>query len=367
MSGVDYVFVAVVGSRFLLPLLIPRYPLPAVIGCLLLDGVDQTIFQAFGYDPPGYQSYDKAMDVYYLAIAYLATMRNWASMPAYDVGRFLYFYRLVGVVVFELSQVRAMLLVFPNTFEYFFIAYETVRTRWRPLRVTLKWWVITAAAIWIFVKLPQEYWLHVAQLDLTDTLRDYSWAWPLLISLLLLLAAVLWFVVRPRLPEPDWDLRLPADPLPEAINTAAEQAAWRATSGRVVSWVTLEKVVLVGLISIIYAQTLPGIHATNLELFAFIAVFVVLNTAIGIAFARRGRSIESATLAVLARLLVDVVIVVVARWLAGSDSSSWNVIFFLGLISLITTLHDRWQPVLAYRRSTPTSSAGPVAVEGAGA
>ena len=124
MSGVDYVFVAVVGSRFLLPLLIPRYPLPAVIGCLLLDGVDQTIFQAFGYDPPGYQSYDKAMDVYYLAIAYLATMRNWASMPAYDVGRFLYFYRLVGVVVFELSQVRAMLLVFPNTFEYFFIAYE---------------------------------------------------------------------------------------------------------------------------------------------------------------------------------------------------------------------------------------------------
>src|SRR6478735_1977985 len=324
MSGVDYVFVVVVGSRFLLPLLIPRYPLTAVIGCLLLDGVDQTIFQAFGYDPPGYQSYDKAMDVYYLAIAYLATMRNWASLPAYDVGRFLYFYRLVGVVVFELSQVRAMLLVFPNTFEYFFIAYETVRTRWRPLRVTLKWWVITAAAIWIFV-------------------------------------------VLPRLPEPDWDLRLPADPLPEAINTAAEQAAWRATSGRVVSWVTLEKVVLVGLISIIYAQTLPGIHATNLELFVFIAVFVVLNTAIGIAFARRGRSIESATLAVLARLLVDVVIVVVARWLAGSDSSSWNVIFFLGLISLITTLHDRWQPVLAYRRSTPTSSAGPVAVEGAGA
>ena len=73
------VFVLVVGTRFLLPLLIPRYPLPAIVACLVVDGVDQTIFQAFGYDPPGYQGYDKAMDVYYLAIAYLATMRNWTS------------------------------------------------------------------------------------------------------------------------------------------------------------------------------------------------------------------------------------------------------------------------------------------------
>ena len=44
---------AVVFGRLLLPLLILRYPLPALIGCLVLDGVDQTIFQLFGYDPPG--------------------------------------------------------------------------------------------------------------------------------------------------------------------------------------------------------------------------------------------------------------------------------------------------------------------------
>ena len=115
---------------FLIPLLIPRWPLPAIIGCLVLDAVDQTIFQAFGYDPPGYQSYDKAMDVFYLAIAYLATMRNWQNVAAYSVGRFLYFYRLAGVFLFEMTGARAVLLVFPNTFEYFFIAYEAIRTRW---------------------------------------------------------------------------------------------------------------------------------------------------------------------------------------------------------------------------------------------
>jgi len=47
-GGVLVVFIAVVGARFVLPLFIPRYPLPAIIACLLLDGVDQTIFQTFG-------------------------------------------------------------------------------------------------------------------------------------------------------------------------------------------------------------------------------------------------------------------------------------------------------------------------------
>jgi hypothetical protein len=72
------------------------------------------------------QSFDKALDIYYLAIAYLATMRNWTSDAAFRIGRFLFYYRLVGVFLFEVLDSRATLLVFPNTFEYFFIAYELV-------------------------------------------------------------------------------------------------------------------------------------------------------------------------------------------------------------------------------------------------
>src|SRR5690349_14372062 len=106
------VFAAVVGARFLLPLLIPKYPLPAIVSCLILDGIDQTIFQTLGYDPPGYQGYDKAMDMYYLAIAYLSTLRNWTNGSAIGVARFLYFYRLVGVVAFELTHWRPLLLIF---------------------------------------------------------------------------------------------------------------------------------------------------------------------------------------------------------------------------------------------------------------
>ena len=130
------VFVTVVAARFLLPLSIPRYPLPAILACLVLDAADQSIFQAFTDDPlTGYQAYDKALDVYYLAIAYISTMRNWRDAVAFEVTRFLYLYRLAGVTLFELGGPRWLLLVFPNTFEYFFIAYEVVRTRWDPTRL----------------------------------------------------------------------------------------------------------------------------------------------------------------------------------------------------------------------------------------
>ncbi len=259
------VFLAVVGARFLVPLLIPRFPLPAIIACLVLDGVDQTIFQTMGYDPPGYQGYDKAMDVFYLCVAYLSTMRNWTSEGAFRVGRFLYFYRLVGVAAFELTQWRPLLLIFPNTFEYFFIAYEVVRLRWDPARYGLRFWVWTAGLIWVFVKLPQEYWIHIAQLDFTDTLENVPWFGPAIVLALLGLLAVLWFAVRPRLRPADWSWRVAADPLPEEIDEAAERASWVTAHGRVLSAPTVEKVVLVGLISMIYGLVLPSVEASSIE------------------------------------------------------------------------------------------------------
>ena len=85
-----------------------------------------------------------------------------------------------------------------------------------------------AALIWVFIKLPQEYWIHIAQLDFTDILAEHAWAWPLhRASLLVVLGGAL---VRrpPAAAAADWPLRIAADPLPEDMDTAAERAAWRA-------------------------------------------------------------------------------------------------------------------------------------------
>ena len=346
------VFAAVVGGRLLLPLLILRYPLPAIVACLVLDGVDQTIFQAFGYDPPGYQGYDKAMDVYYLAIAYLATLRNWDSLKAFRVGRFLFFFRLVGVVIFELTHARPLLLLFPNTFEYFFIAYEAARSRWSPRRLGLREWIVVAAVIWVVVKLPQEYWLHVAQLDVTDQLAAHAWAPPLLIGLIAALAAGFWWGVRPRLPRPDWSWRIPADPMPATMDSPEEQFAWHAKWGAIRTWATAEKIILVGMLAIVFAQMLPGVRASSLQVFGGVAVVVVLNAALTLITARRFTTYRSLFPAFVVRLLINVVFVLVTDFLLGREGggiAAVDTLFFLTLVSLITTIHDRYRPVLATR------------------
>lgn len=357
---VQVVFWCVVLARFVLPFFILRYPLPAIIACLLLDGVDQTIFQLFGVDPPNYQSYDKAMDVFYLSIAYLASLRNWSNPAAVKISRFLFFYRQVGVVLFELTGLRFLLLVFPNTFEYYFIAYEGVRTRRNPMRYGFRFWVKVAAGIWIFIKLPQETWIHILQLDLTDTIRDVPWFLPALIVALLALAAVLWFVVRPRLRPPDWSWRLSADPLPVEMDEASERMAYRVTHTRVFDMASFEKIVLIGLTSVIYGRVLPGVETSDLRLFLGIAFFVVLNSAIGLWSARRGYGWDSAALSFGVLLVINVAMVFVADLLltrGNGDLSLPDTLFFVFLVTTLTMLYDRYHPVSEYRATAAAKAA----------
>jgi len=359
---VQVVFWAVVLARFVLPFFILRYPLPAIIACLLLDGVDQTIFQLFNVEPPNYQSYDKAMDVFYLSIAYLASLRNWSNLHAVKVSRFLFFYRQIGVLLFELTGVRTLLLIFPNTFEYFFIAYEGIRARRNPLRYSLRFWVLVAAGIWIFVKLPQEYWIHVAELDFTDTVRDVAWFGPAVVIGLLALAAVVWFVVRPRLRPPDWRLRLTADPLPAAIDEAGERAAFRAEHGRVFGWSAVEKIFLIGIISVIYGRVLPGVDVSDFQLFLGIAFFVVINSAIGLWAARRGYGWDSAAISFAVVFGLNVLIVFVEDLLLsrrGDGLSLGDTFFFIFLFSILTVLYDRYHPVNEYRTAAAKNEVTP--------
>ena len=120
MDGV--IFAAVVATRIAVPLAIPRFPLPAMMAAMVIDGVDQTIFQTFtDLNLDGYQAYDKALDVYYLSIAYVATLRNWTNfVRATASAASSTTTGWSASSLFELTQLRWLLLVFPNTFEYFF-------------------------------------------------------------------------------------------------------------------------------------------------------------------------------------------------------------------------------------------------------
>src|SRR3954447_26280044 len=232
----EAIFAAVVLIRLLVPLLVFRFPLPSILASLVIDAADQTVFQQLtALDLTNYQSYDKALDVYYLCLAYLSTLRNWRQQDAFVIARFLFYYRLVGVALFELWERddRLLLLVFANTFEYFFIAYHLVALVWEPQRFDRRAWLLTAAAIWIFVKLPQEYWIHVAQLDVTDAVAAHPEAALVVLVLLLALVAVVVRWLLPRLGPVDHRLTVVAPAVPGGLGTASARGRARSARGGV--------------------------------------------------------------------------------------------------------------------------------------
>jgi hypothetical protein len=337
------VVVTIVAARLLVPLLIPRVPLVIVV-VLALDAADQTLLEALTdvdtSETGPYQSVDKGLDIYYLSIAYLATMRNWTSDAAFRIARFLFYYRLVGGALFELLDERLMLLLFPNTFEYFFIAYEVVRLRYDPARVSARSWLVTAAVLWVFVKLPQEYWIHIAQLDFTDAVRDYP-AFGIAVVVALLVAALLLVrVVYPRLPPPDWHGRLMSDPLPSSLVEA---------SGRVLRREAFEQVSLLALLCIIFASILPGIDPTVVQVVVGVAAIVLANAAIGLAAARRRFGLAGYA----ALLATNVVLVYLANAALGErrDFDIDYGLFFAFLIATIIWLYEAFRPVYDLRFS----------------
>ena len=367
------VFVSVVGARFLVPLAIPRYPLPAIIAALVLDAVDQTIFQQFtDSDLPGYQSYDKALDVYYLAIAYISTLRNWANLDAFEIGRFLWYYRLVGVVAFEMANWRPMLLIFPNTFEYFFIFVAAVRLRWDQTRLTRAQVVGAAAFIWIVIKLPQEYWIHVAKLDTTDLFKEHVlgvsletgwgeaiaqnlWIVPVAIALVVAGAALVRWGVR-RLPPADWRLsfstRIDAPPLSERILPTGRQP-----------WIWLiEKTVLIGLLTVIFSQTLPGVEASAIQIIVAVGTIVVANASVSHWFARRGTHWRSTLVEFIVMAFVNLILanlyLILVPFAEGRPEAA-DLLFLTLLLTLIITLYDLYRPIHDYHVARVTERERP--------
>jgi hypothetical protein len=352
------VVVVIVAARLLVPLLIPRLPL-MIVAAFLLDALDNGLLGALttvdlSADGP-YQSWDKALDIYYLSIAYLSTMRNWTSRPAFRIGRLLFYYRLVGSVLFELLQSRAMLLVFPNTFEFFFIAYEAIRLRYDTARVSARVWLLLAAGLWMFVKLPQEYWIHIAQRDFTDTVAEHPWFGIACGVGLLGALAVAQFVVRPRLSPPQHDWRLRADPLPVSLGQARLRHAHDLLERRALLAELGEQVVLLALLCIVYAEILPGIDATPSQVTLGIVFIVGVNAAISIAGARHARVPAGARFATL--VACNLAFVFAAKLALGdrADFQLGAACFFALLITLIIWLYDVYKPVhdVRFSRAAP--------------
>lgn len=356
----------VVALRLLVPLAIPRYPLPAILAAFLLDGVDKGIYEQFtSLNLDFYQGYDKALDNYYLTLAYIATLRNWTNLFGFKVSRFLLYYRFVGVVLFELSQVGAVLLIFPNTFEYFFVFYELVHLRWDPRRLSKRLLLNTAALIWIVIKLPQEYIIHVAQVDTTDWIKvnifgaDLTSSWgeaianrPLLSVAIVVAAALLviglWWVVTHWLPPADHRTRFAADPIPDDVLRRSQQIATAAPALRLTDARLLEKIALVSLVTVIFAEVLPGMVAGVVTVTVGVALVIVANTLLSILLARNGRTWGSTGREFVGLTVVNTALLLLYGFVLPAYDGTINLghaLFFGLLLTLIVTFYDRNHPI----------------------
>jgi hypothetical protein len=284
------------------------------------------------------------------------------------VGRFLYYYRLVGVVLFEQTQIRALLLVFPNTFEYFFDTYEGIRTRWDPRRLSRNFLIGIAAFIWIVIKLPQEWWIHVAQLDATDLIKtrifgvtaDASWTeaiaaapWVLVVvvaAVIAAVAAVRWLIVH-RLPPADHPFTLDADRHQPMVDGDAIDRERRHIAERVVSLELLEKVVLIGLVSIIFSRMLPGADPAALDILLGVALVVVVNTVISSLIVQAGERPSGAIKQFLVMVAINVVTLLVGQLVFGTlrGVQLEHALVFVLLLSVIITGYDRYRPLYKAR------------------
>jgi hypothetical protein len=346
------VLLVVIGARLIVPPFIPRFPLPAIVAALVIDAADQTIFQQLtNLNLDGYQNYDKALDIYYLTIAFLAVYRNWTNTTAIHVAQFLWYYRLVGVLLFEILQYRWLLFVFPNTFEYFFIAYEAVRTQWDPRRLTRRAVYTTAAFIWIVIKLPQEWWIHIAQNDFTDFMRETIFGvetttpWSeavtnrpavtiaLIAATGALIALAVW--LYRRLPEPNWSFRFDVDkPIP---------AVDAPTQPTMTMWPPIaEKLLLIGLVGSIFASAL-NVDTTWWRIVGATVLLVVVNALVSQALARRGMEWSSLGVEFVVLGLANSALLSVYASLVGDGLNRALTLFFGLLLTVIIVLYDRFR------------------------
>lgn len=151
----------VVAIRLAGSLPVLHWPLAGALIAILVDLSDLLLFDLLGlWSVVDYQSFDKVMDLAYMA-TFLAVALRWAG-PERAVAAVLFTFRMAGLVAFEATGERAVLLWFPNVFETWFLLIAGLhaagrRPAWTPARVAAALAAATA------VKLLHEWALHGAR------------------------------------------------------------------------------------------------------------------------------------------------------------------------------------------------------------
>ena len=174
----------VIALRLLLPLTILRWPLAGGLLSLVVDAVDVVLVDLFarvlgepGEFGPLYAQLDKYLDTYYLALE-VVVVRRWHEAVPRRTAYALFAWRALGVVLFEITVSRPLLVVFPNLFENYFL-FVLVARRWFPRFVPRTWAQSVIACLLLLIpKEIQEFVLHYEELHPWQWLRETLFGQP---------------------------------------------------------------------------------------------------------------------------------------------------------------------------------------------
>ncbi len=166
----------IVAAKFLVPLLIIRFPFAAGWANFVLDGVDGDLLVPLGLPNETYQPVDKITDwVTYVAIVIVGFRNDW---PTKRLMLGLFAFRSIGQVGFLLTGNELLLAAFPNFLEPLFLVTATILAWERTIRHLPDWqergfailhrhrWLI--GTLIVIYKLQDEYFTHVANVDRSD-------------------------------------------------------------------------------------------------------------------------------------------------------------------------------------------------------
>lgn len=130
---------------------------------IIADYIDLNIILALGGDLNQYQNLDKILDLYYLSFEGFIVL-TWKELKIKQLAFALFIWRFLGIVLFEITQIRTYLFLFPNLFEVFFLfylAYQKIAGRkflTNPKHSITFWLLLFLLFV---VKLYEEYLLHL--------------------------------------------------------------------------------------------------------------------------------------------------------------------------------------------------------------
>jgi hypothetical protein len=113
----------------------------------------------------------------------------------------------------------------------------------------------------------------------------------------------------------------------------------------------LEKVVLIGLVSVIFSRMLPGADPAALDVLLGVAFVVVVNTLVSSLLIRIGERPSGAVKSFVVTLAINVGLVVVGQVVLSMFRGAQleHALVFVGLLSVIVTGYDRYRPLYKAR------------------